>query len=169
MSQNFGHPNILIDAVAEYVKRTGDTTIRLILPGVGPNLESMKELARSKGIEGLVKFPGKLTLDKVYEEYEKSNIALVPSNVETYGRCIAEPFALGRCVVTRRTGVALDIIKDKENGYFFNEANDLHEILMDLHMNPQKIVDAGNNAFKDSQVFHRESVIDSYVKAIYNA
>lgn len=159
----------LVDAVAAYVGKTGDRTIRLTMPGDGPTRQEVAERAKTLGIADLVYMPGKLPLDTVHDLYEQGNIALCASNVETYGRCIAEPFALGRCVVTRPTGVALDIIRDGVNGRLFNTVSDLTDILVDLHEYPEKVEQMAMQAFADRKVFSRDEVLNSYIKAIDKA
>lgn len=160
---------VVICAVKRYIEQTGDDTIRLYLPGDGARLDEMKSLAARLKIDKNVIFPGKLSLDGVLELYEKCNIALCASNVETYGRCIAEPFMLGRCLLTRNTGVALDIIRDGENGLLFDGEEDLARQLVKLHDNPGIVVKMGNQAFVDRKVFSAESVIDSYLHVISKA
>lgn len=161
--------DLLINAVEKYIKRTDDRSIRLYLPGVGELLETYKDLVRSKGIEENVVFPGKLPHKDVIALYEESNIALVSSNVETYGRCIAEPFALGRCLITKPTGVALDIIRNGENGFIYNKENELVNILVRLKENPELISKVANQAFSDKEVFSRNNVINSYLESINKA
>lgn len=163
------HHEILIDAVAKYIDKTGDRSISLTLPGDGPFLQAMKDLTVKVGITHNVIFPGKLSHSKVIELYENSNIALCSSNVETYGRCIAEPFALGRCIITQKTGVAIDIIRDKENGIFFSDSESLVSILMELKDHPEKIVAIANKAFEEKACFAPEKIISDYLKAIENA
>lgn len=158
--------NILIEAVYEYIKKTNDISVRLYLPGDGLLLEQCKYRVNQMNLENNVIFPGKLPHKDVISLYEKSNIALVSSNVETYGRCIAEPFTLGRCVITKRTGVALDIIENNKNGIFFSSGKDLVDILIELHNNPRKIEIIANNAFKDKIVFSTQSVINTYLASI---
>lgn len=161
--------DLLINAVELYIKKTGDSHIQLYLPGDGYLLKDCQALVKEKNLEENVFFPGKLAHEKVIQLYEDSNIALVSSNVETYGRCIAEPFALGRCLITKKTGVALDIIKDKANGFFFSNETELVSILSFLRKNPQKIIDVANNAFRDKSVFTSEEVMGQYFTAIKNA
>lgn len=160
---------ILIKAVRKYIDRTGDTTIVLHLPGDGPTLPGMKELAAELNVSDNVKFYGKIPLSDVLEIYEKSNIALCSSNVETYGRCIAEPFMLGRCVITQKTGVAADIIRDRENGFFFTSPESLADILCMLHENPQLIKSVTDQSFKDREIFFPRNVMKSYIAALENA
>lgn len=161
--------DILIKAVADYVSKTNDRTIRLLLPGAGELVGEYQSMVRSCGLDGIVEFPGKLQHKDVINLYETSNIALCSSNVETYGRCIAEPFALGRCLITKPTGVALDIVKDGRNGFFFNNSKELTDILIELHNHPEKIVDVATQSFNDKVVFSRDNVIRSYLDSLGKA
>lgn len=161
--------DMLIKAVKKYVDMTGDKQIVLHLPGNGPLLEQMKELANKLNLSNQVKFYGKLSLNEVISIYEKSNLALCSSNVETYGRCIAEPFMLGRCVITQRTGVAGDIIKHGENGFFFKNENDLAKILCSLHERPEKIKQITDRSFKDREIFFPSNVMKTYIDSLKKA
>lgn len=160
---------MLIDAVDLYIKRTEDHTIKLYLPGNGLYLEECRSIAQSKGIAQNIIFPGKLPHKTVVDLYESSNVAVVASNVETYGRCIAEPFALGRCVVTKKTGVALDIIKNGKNGMFFSTTKELVEILIMLHEEPQLLVNMANAAFADKYLFSPEYIRSCYLNTLKNS
>lgn len=161
--------DILINAVEKYIARTKDTSIRLYLPGTGELLDSCTEMVASKGLIENVIFPGKLALKEVINLYEESNIALVSSNVETYGRCIAEPFALGRCLITKPTGVALDIVRDGENGFIYKTVDELVDILVRLRENPKLVSKVANQAFEDKKIFSRDNVIKSYLEVINKA
>lgn len=162
------HQEILINAVKQYIDKTGDNTIELHLPGDGPLLMDMKHLVENLGIGSNVTFYGKIPLDEVIKLHERTNIALCPSNVETYGRCIAEPFMLGRCLITRKTGVAEDIIKDHVNGFFFKDDKDLTKILIELHNNPSLITKTATQAFKDREAFFPQNVMKTYIECLKN-
>lgn len=160
---------ILIEALKQYIDETGDISPKLYLPGDGPLRSNMMKWVTDNDLQDFVVFPGKLVLQEVLDLYEQCNIALVSSNVETYGRCIAEPFMLGRCVLTQKTGIALDIIKDGINGMYFTDADSLATILIDLHNHPEKIVAMAQQAFKDRKVFSRDEVMRSYLDVIDKA
>lgn len=160
---------ILIKALKIYIDNTGDTSAILHLPGAGPTLNKMKSLAQKLDISQNVKFYGKLSLNEVISLYERSNIALCSSNVETYGRCIAEPFMLGRCVITQKTGVAGDIIRHGENGFFFSDSKELATILEMLHNDPAKLTAIANQAFKDREIFSPKSVMSTYIQSLTHA
>lgn len=167
--RNGKRQEILIDALRRYVEITGDREARLCLPGKGPLLEEMKQLSERYGLNDNVIFPGEIPHGDVIKMYETCNIALVSSNVETYGRCIAEPFALGRCVVTQRTGIALDIIEDGVNGAFFTDADSLCKLLVEFYGNPTIVTDMANKAFADKVVFSRDNVMQRYKTALGKA
>lgn len=160
---------ILIEALDLYIKKTGDTTIRLHLPGSGSLEMNCQKIVHDKGLTDQIIFPGKLSHAKVMELYKKTNVALISSNVETYGRCIAEPFILGRCIITQKTGVALDIIKDAQNGFFFSNASDLASLLEKLHKHPELLIKAAKSAYEDRNIFSSESVMNSYLISLENA
>lgn len=160
---------MLIEALKKYIDKTGDKTAILHLPGDGPLLSSIKEYAASLGLEENVKFYGKIPLSNVISLYEKSNIALCSTNVETYGRCIAEPFMLGRCVITTKTGVAGDIIRHGENGFLFSNADELSKIFEKLHQNPELIAKTANQAFEDRSIFFPKNVMKSYISSLEKA
>lgn len=160
---------VLIEALRRYIDETKDRTVTLCLPGKGPLLEDMKRLVANAGLTDNVIFPGEIPHSEVIKMYETCNVALVSSNVETYGRCIAEPFALGRCVVTRRTGVALDVINDGVNGAFFTNAGDLSRLLVKFYNNPEIVVNMANTAFVDKNAFMRDNVMKQYKIALGKA
>lgn len=167
--RNGKRQEMLIDALRKYVDITGDRSVKLHLPGDGPTLPAIKELVNAYGLSDNVVFYGKLSLSEVLSLYNRCNIALCSSNVETYGRCIAEPFMLGRCLITQKTGVAEDIIRHGENGYFFSTAEELADILVTLHRNPGQIRKVADTAFADRKVFFPQNVMTSYLKSISKA
>lgn len=160
---------MLVEALRLYMDRTGDRTTRLFLPGDGPLRDSVIQETMKKGLGEYVEFPGRLTKSDVLDLYESCNIALVSTNVETYGQCITEPFMLGRCLLTQKTGVAIDIIRDGENGMFFTDAESLAKILEDLHNHPEKVMAMGQQAFVDRKIFSRDAVMNSYLSALSRA
>ena len=160
---------MLVEALRLYMEHTGDRTARLYLPGDGPLREQVMRKAAEDGVGEYVEFPGKLLKSEVLDLYGNCNVALVSTNVETYGQCITEPFMLGRCLLTQRTGVAIDIIRDGENGMFFTDAESLARILENLHAHPEKVVEMGDRAFADRKLFSRDAVMDSYLSALSKA
>jgi glycosyltransferase involved in cell wall biosynthesis len=122
--------DVVIRAFAKYLAASGDSSAELVLPGAGPLLESCRSLARRLGLEGRVVFPGFLDREEIVGWYLRSQSAVVPTNVETFGHCIVEPLVLGRLVLSRRVGCAEDVIVHGENGLLFDTEQQLVELLL---------------------------------------
>jgi glycosyltransferase involved in cell wall biosynthesis len=120
----------LIQALADYCRQTGDREVELVLPGAGDSLNECKHLAERLNVGGLVCFPGQVSRNQIIEAYLKSQVAIIPSNYETFGSCIAEPLALGRIVLSRPVGCAEDLIVHGENGFLFSSKQELQELLI---------------------------------------
>ena len=128
--------DIVIRAFAEYRNMTRDMNSILILPGNGELLQKMKDLCKDLGCEQQVLFPGYCSKREILEYYKKSNNAVIASDSETFGLCIAEPFVLGLNIITTRVGVSSDIIRNKEGGFFFKTQEELKLIFLELSKNP---------------------------------
>jgi glycosyltransferase involved in cell wall biosynthesis len=154
---------VLINAIKNVILDTGFNSIYLILPGKGEKLERCKELVRKYNLLDNVIFPGFLDRDNVYNLYLSCQFAIIPSNVETFGHCIVEPYLLGRVVITREVGVANDIIINEYNGIIFKNENDLIEKIKNLLMNEDLCGKISNNT-----LLHREKFKWEYVcKRLY--
>ena len=154
--------DLIIKAFSRHIAKTGDNISHLILPGNGPLLEEMKELAARVGIANRVEFPGLCTKEKIFRLYLKSNIGIVSSNSETFGQSIVEPFVLGRCVLSTPVGIALDIIQKGKNGYLFTDETSLTNIFFSLYQSPQLLEAIGNNNFKQRNLFRWEKICTEY-------
>lgn len=157
---------ILISAFAKYINETNDTLSTLVLPGSGPLLEQMKKLAKSLQVEKRILFPGQCTREEIKEWYLKSNIGVVASNCETFGQSIVEPYILGRCVITTRVGIAIDIIKEGESGFFFSNEDSLVSILKTIYKAPDFINKIGIRNFHVRNQFRWECIAQKYKQLI---
>jgi glycosyltransferase involved in cell wall biosynthesis len=124
--------DMLIRVLKRYMETTNDKDIELYLPGKGERLEQCKSLCRRLGIDDKVFFPGFIDQKEMLNLYLKCQYALIPSNVETFGLCITEPFILGRVIITRQVGIAVDIIHHGETGFFFSGEKDLLSLLLKI-------------------------------------
>jgi glycosyltransferase involved in cell wall biosynthesis len=158
--------DVIIKAFGKYINSTNDNSALLYLPGTGVLKESFEKLSKELQIEKQVIFPGFLSKNEIRELYESCNIGVISSNSETFGQSIVEPFVLGKCVLTTRVGVAEDIIKDGVNGFFFENENDLFEILLNLSKNEEKILEISTANFLRRDGFSWDSISKLYEKFI---
>ena len=158
--------DLIIRAFAKHIRAYDDQVSHLYLPGSGEFYDDMKSLANNLGIAERVSFPGRITKQEILQLYLESNIGVIASSSETFGQSIVEPFVLGRCVISTHVGVADDILKDGENGFFFSTEKDLVNIFGYLYKNPQLIEKSGEINFEKRSMFSWKSVTERYVDMI---
>ncbi len=158
--------DVLIRALKAYMDETGDHDVELYLPGQGANLEHCKSLCRQFGIEAKVHFPGFIDRTEMLRLYTLCQYAVIPSNVETFGLCIAEPYMLGRVVISRHVGVSDDLIVEGETGFFFEDGKDLPEVLKGIFSNAEKCMYISKNAYENRNVFSWEQICNRYLKTL---
>ncbi len=161
--------DLLIRVLKKYIIESGNSNVELYLPGDGPLLKNCKDLAKELGIEDKVFFPGLVNHNKIIDLYLNCQFAFAPTNVETFGHCITEPFILGRVVITRHIGVADDIIRDGENGFFYENENDLLQLLLRILSAPHLCARVSENAKKERNQFRWELLCQKRFDLIYNA
>jgi glycosyltransferase involved in cell wall biosynthesis len=158
--------DLLIRAIRGYIDKTNDGDIELYLPGKGEKLESCKSLCRELKLENKVFFPGFLTRDKMLDLYLKCQFAVIPTNIETFGHCITEPYVLGRVVISRHVGVADDIIVHGKTGFLYNTEDELLETLLRVLPDKEKCSLVSRDAFNGRDVFRWDNICRQYLQLI---
>jgi glycosyltransferase involved in cell wall biosynthesis len=160
--------DMLIRAVKRYIEASGDSDIELYLPGKGERLEECRAICCELSMQDHVHFPGFINRSEMLDLYLKCQYALISSNVETFGHCIAEPFILGRLIISRHVGVADDIIRPGETGFFFNDENDLVEVLLRVLPDQALCARVTANARKERDQFRWDSICQQHFDLVYN-
>ncbi|HXY62465.1 MAG TPA: glycosyltransferase family 4 protein [Nitrospirota bacterium] len=158
--------DMLIRVLRKYIDRTGDDNTELYLPGEGATLPACKALCQQLGLENKVFFPGFLSRSEMLKYYLMCQFALVPSNVETFGQCVSEPYALGRVVMSRHVGVADDIIIPGETGFFFDTEADLLEAMADVLSDKERCRSISRNAYDGREAFRWSTICRQYLNVI---
>lgn len=156
----------LIRVVKRYIQVTGDTDVELYLPGDGPGRAAFLKLCKDLCMEEKVFCPGFVDREKMLEYYRMCQFAVVPSSVETFGQCISEPFALGRIVMTRRVGVAEDVIVHGKTGYLFDTEEELLQLLLTILPNPATWERVSRAAYEHRHVFDWGPICSQYLKIV---
>lgn len=158
--------DVLIRALKKYIDKTGDNNVELYLPGEGKKLAEDKRLVAKLGLEEKVFFPGFMSRNQMIELYRKCQFAVIPSNVETFGLCITEPFALGRVIISRRVGIADDIIIHGENGFLYDTEEELVDLLVEILRDEEKCTMVARKAFDGRDVFRWSNLTERYLALI---
>jgi len=100
--------DILIDAFHQLIKEGYFLTLRLA--GKGPLRKQLEKMVYSKGISESVIFLGHLPQADLVKELHKTDILVLPSQVETFGMALIEAGACGVPVVVTDCGGPEDIV-----------------------------------------------------------
>jgi glycosyltransferase involved in cell wall biosynthesis len=159
---------LIIDSFSKFMEITNLYNSRLILPGVGPNFNEIINYISTLGLNQYISCPGQLSRSEIAECYASSNVALMASNVETFGHAIIEPMIFGNIVISRITGVAKDAIQDGHEGFLFNQDADL--LIKMLHLtslSEKKLLEISQNAKKKSLDFKWDAIVKRHISELF--
>lgn len=159
---------MLIAAFRDYLDISKDTQGKLFLPGEGESREKAMKLARDLGIASRVVFPGQLNRQEMLAMYMQCQVAIIPSNDETFGHCIAEPLVMQRIVVSRNVGLAPDFLVDGKNGFLFEGRSELVQHLLEIYsMNQDDLISISESARVTGENFHWQNIAIRHFKELF--
>lgn len=157
--------DVLIEAMEDIIKEREDAL--LLIVGGGPSLSTLKDLVKEKGLEDCVIFTGPKDSKLVPQYYHVADAFVSASTSETQGLTYIEAMASGLPVFARYDRNLEDVIKNGENGFFFETKEELIEELVSFDEEDKRI---SQQALIDSQQFSSEifyeKILAVYQKAI---
>ncbi|MDD4761917.1 MAG: glycosyltransferase family 4 protein [Candidatus Pacebacteria bacterium] len=105
---------VILAALAEIVKKKPKTG--LVIAGSGECLDDLKMEVKEKKIEDNVIFTGKLSFLEAIGAMKTADVFLSSSVYEGYGMAVAEAMAAGCPVIMTDTGLANEVLKNRESG-----------------------------------------------------
>ena len=159
---------VLIHALRDYIDQTKDVSVKLTLPGRGKNLDSCKALAATLGIEKNVDFPGFVDRAQLLALYQRCHCAIIPTNIETFGLSIVEPFVLGRVVISRKVGIAGDLLIHAYNGFLFDTKAELVEILLNVFSDERLLRQVAAKTLEERDLFRWSNITRQYLRSVDN-
>ena len=112
----------LILAFAETTKLV-KKDLRLLIAGSGPDLERLKRISKTTGINSNIVFLGRVSNEKIHEIYQAADLFVLPSSHETFGIAILEAMASGVPAIVARSGGIVSIFTDKKNCLMYEPGN----------------------------------------------
>lgn len=145
-----------VDVLLEYWAQTikPEDGLHLLIVGDGPESESLRELAKTLGLDSMVTFTGPVPHDEVAAYYAISDVFVTASLSEVYSMTVLESMASGLPVLQRFDKLISNQIQAGKNGFFFNNATEMSSVLRILkRKNPEdmkKMKEAVITSVKDS-------------------
>lgn len=139
----------------------------MLLWGDGPDKGQLEALIKKLKLEDRVFLKGQT--ENPREELKKADIFVFPSKYEGFGLALAEAMSVGLPVVglTTCSGVN-ELIKDEENGFLVNNAeefvNRLDELMGDADLRNR----LGQKAHEDMKRFSPENVFKQWQEALHD-
>ncbi len=132
---------------------------RLSLLGDGDYLESLKQQARSLGIEDAVEFPGFVDSDTKMEYLRRSHVSIYPSPKEGWGITNIEANACGTPVVAANSPGLRDSVNPGHSGllYEFGQIDQLADAIVRVLTDQQLFRDLCAGALKWAERFTWDS------------
>lgn len=96
---------------------------RFLMIGGGGLRESIRERIKQLDLENRISMLGFLNFEEVFYHLEKSDVVVMPSRFEAFGRVAVEALIAGVPVVASEVGGLKDIIVDGENGFLCGPGN----------------------------------------------
>lgn len=113
----------LIEAV-NHLKFQG-RNVRLMISGIGPDLEAAKELVTALHLNDVVEFTGYVSYADVPSVYRSADLFVSPTWSEGFSNTILEAMASGLPIVAARAIGVVDCLTDRKDALF----HDVHDVL----------------------------------------
>jgi glycosyltransferase involved in cell wall biosynthesis len=105
--------DLAVRAIAEL-----ESTVRLVIAGVGSHRELIEKLAADLGVRDRVTFAGEVSDDELLYLYREALALVYVPFDEDYGLATLEAFLAEKPVITARdSGGTLEFVKDRVNGF----------------------------------------------------
>lgn len=142
-----------IRAVSECIKRGMKIELWVIGDGDNDYIKFLYDLVRTENLNNYVRFLG--FQENPFFFIEKSDVALMCSRNEAFGRVTLETMACGKPVIGTNSGGTPEFVKNGVNGLLYKPGDcmNLADKIEYLYKNREVILKLGNNAKEFAKVF----------------
>jgi len=162
--------DVLLDAAPKIVKEIPET--KLVLLGDGPEMKKLKETVKQKNLDSNVEFKGWIDRRDIPEHLSNASIGIGPLKRTAVTENalpikVLEYMAASLPIIAKSGTLPDDVLKNNENGYFFENDFELSEKIINLLQNPELVEKMGKNSLNMVQKFSWEKIVKSIID-IYN-
>ncbi|MDO4500226.1 MAG: RecX family transcriptional regulator [Erysipelotrichaceae bacterium] len=153
--------------------KDNDLKVKLLVVGDGPSIDELKNLKDELGLNDCIYFAGKKPFTDVPIYYQAADGFISASTSETQGMTYIEALASGLVVLAHYDEVLEDILKEGENGFFFETIDDIYKSIskfanLDKDTVKEMSIKAEKSVKQYDSKYFQESSIRLYEEAIEN-
>ena len=115
--------DVILRGFAKYIQ-SGESSVRLLMVGDGPDRHGLIELANQLGISNHVTFVGAVPIQDVPYYYQIADVFVSASLTETQGLTFMEAMVSDRLVLCRFDENLADLIRHQQTGFIFSDEED---------------------------------------------
>lgn len=109
--------DLLIKAFAKLLNINSNLKMKLVIAGVGNEMDNLKKLAKAESVSDFVEFPGRISQKKVAEYLNVFDVYVALSRSESFGVAIVESMSCGTPVVVSDAGGLPEVVEDNVSGF----------------------------------------------------
>ncbi len=162
-TSNFRKVKRVDDAIKAFAKIRAKLDCKLILIGDGPERQVMEEFCRQIGLCDEIRFLGKQ--DAVEEILAIGDLFILPSENESFGLAALEAMACELPVISTNIGGLPEVNTEGETGYLLDvgDVDGMANKAISLLSDPALLAQMKKNAYKRSQEFKLDKILEKYV------
>lgn len=149
-----------------FSKMKNNSNCILLIVGGGPQLEELKMLAKSLGIEDRTRFTGFIHLDRIPLFYHLSNVFVNASKSETQGLTYLEALASSLPVLVQKDPCIQNVVEDYYNGIYFDGVEELTDKMDEILKAPTTLKTIKANTRPSVEQYSKENYCKN-IESIY--
>lgn len=160
--------DLLINAVAELKEEMKDYQVLIAGEGDADYIAGLKNLAKQKGVDGIVQLIGGVYGDAKWELYRNADVFVLPTYSENFGIVVAEALACGTPVLTTE-GTPWKELLSRSCGWWVpcTQAEITNAIKSTLSIEDEKLRELGQNGRKLVEDCYSVESIAMKMKSLY--
>lgn len=154
----------LIKAMYLIHKKYPDYKLKII--GHGPEENKLKKLTKKLYLNDSIEFLGRVPLEETLKHLKNSDIFILSSVEESFGRVLLEAMNYGLPIVSTRIGGPSDIIKDEVNGFLVDpkDYKGISNRVIKLIENKKLYDKISKNNIRDIKKYSFLNVAEQFIK-----
>lgn len=132
--------------------------VECTVAGDGAELERLRSLAASLNIAGAVRFTGGVSFDRVMDLLEESDVLVLASDSEGFGKSLVEAMAFGVIPIASKGGIGPQIVENRGFAVTPGDVEELTQALIEICQSPDRCRRYRENGLEWSQQFSLEAL-----------